>query len=305
MINELTEKISDLNQKIRTKYDSIFQMDDEDFQRALSEACDFDTLTGLSEKELKNIGAICAIDGSTNRQGGAYPHYVQIFRAVGIFSGGERVEMADVFSPVLDGKGEDEAESTKRLAKIEVETGIKAINDLRPKVLLMDGGLIRYKIDAGESWKELRSLAIEKNVILCGVIKDIKTRIIPDVLGMDSLVFDREILYGKLNYKDVLFIKETHSNKFLEGLSSAFLRPAKSVNVIGVDILNEQKKYLPLICNLVYTLVPKASRGVPFILDMVDREAKVTDTLMKTLLEENLDRDVYERFFISERDKRV
>ena len=47
-----------------------------------------------------------------------------------------------------------------------------------------------------------------------------------------------------------------------------------------------------------------SSRGVPLWLDIVDKDVKITDEILTTLLEEYLDRDVYERFFISERDKR-
>ena len=36
-----------------------------------------------------------------------------------------------------------------------------------------------------------------------------------------------------------------------------------------------------------------------------DYTVKITDEILKMLLEEYLDRDVYERFFISERDKRT
>ena len=73
---------------------------------------------------------------------------------------------------------------------------------------------------------------------------------------------------------------------------------------IGIDILSEQKKYIKDAANLVYSLTPYNSRGVPLWLDIVDKEVRVTDQFMKSMLEEYMDRDIYERFFISERDRR-
>jgi len=55
---------------------------------------------------------------------------------------------------------------------------------------------------------------------------------------------------------------------------------------------------------LIVTLTPENSRGVPLFLDIVDKEVKITDDLIEALLERYLDRDIYERLFVSERDKR-
>ena len=83
------------------------------------------------------------------------------------------------------------------------------------------------------------------------------------------------------------------------------MRTSKFPGAVGLDILDTQERYLEEIASLVYTLTPMSSRGVPLWLDIVDKDVKITDEILTTLLEEYLDRDVYERFFISERDKRT
>ncbi len=56
---------------------------------------------------------------------------------------------------------------------------------------------------------------------------------------------------------------------------------------------------------LVFTLTPENSRGVPPLwLDIVDKEVKISDEIMRGLMERYMDRGIYERFFVSERDKR-
>lgn len=304
IISDIRQELLQLNRSINDKYREIFNLSDQEFKDRLSDVGSFKKLSKLPEEKLKKFGKICAIDGSVNKKGGAYPHYLQIFRAVGLLGRDENVELARIYSPIRDGGSEREDQSTKILAQLEVEVGIKAIEEKSPSLIIMDGGLIRYKIDAGKVWEDFRAKALARGVILCGVIKDIKTKIISSAFKMDNLSYDRELLYGKLNYKDLMLIKETHSKKFYEGLSSAFLRPARDVNVIGIDILNEQKDHLEEISNLIYSLVPSSSRGVPLILDMVDRQCKVSDKFIDRICQDNLDRDIYEKFFISERDKR-
>jgi hypothetical protein len=74
--------------------------------------------------------------------------------------------------------------------------------------------------------------------------------------------------------------------------------------VIGLDIIESQRDRLTEMARLVLTLTPQNSRGVPLWIDIVDREVKISDQMMKGMLERYLDRGVYERFFVSERDKR-
>ncbi len=83
----------------------------------------------------------------------------------------------------------------------------------------MDGSLIRYDIESYNRWIELRTKCEEKGIILIGVIKDIKTNVIGEALKRDKsleieeIFYDRELLYGKLQYGEAIFIYEDISKK--------------------------------------------------------------------------------------------
>ena len=96
----------------------------------------------------------------------------------------------------------------------------------------MDGSLIRYDIECYDRWQELREECEEKNIILIGVIKDIKTYIIGDLLVKNGLLskrelfYDRELLYGLLEYGEIIEIS-AGVTKAQEGFASLFMRSQK------------------------------------------------------------------------------
>src|SRR5699024_7386286 len=133
--------------------------------------------------------------------------------------------------------------------------------------------------------------------------KDIKTSTIGDQLrenypDIGESFYDREMLFGLLDYGEIILIEDEVNKKKPEGYSSVFLRSALSPAVIGMDIIDSQKEYIKEMANLVFTLTPENSRGVPLWLDIVDKEVKISDELMKNLMEEYMDRSIYERFFV-------
>jgi hypothetical protein len=222
---------------------------------------------------------------------------------------GEDIYLNRYYSPLTDDTALAVEQSKRRqlLAGIEVDVAIDAIKKANPRMLMMDGGLIRYKIDNKEGFEKLVELCEEKNIILIGVLKELKTNVISRALEKDESVYDRELLYGKLNIGDFILIEDAFNKKSGENegeLSSGFLRTSNSAMAIGIDILSSQKSYIKDAANLVYTLTPYNSRGVPLWLDIVDREVRITDKFMESMLEEYMDRDIYERFFITERDRR-
>lgn len=149
----------------------------------------------------------------------------------------------------------------------------------------------------------------EKEIILLGLIKDIKTSIIGQALknkhkDINGELYDRELLFGLLDYGEVIEIYKDANKKEPQGYASAFIRSSLQPLAIGIDIIESQKKYLKEMAKLVFTLTPENSRGVPLWLDIVDKEVKISDPMIKALMERYLDRSIYERFFVSERDKR-
>lgn len=317
---ELKSKLQSINTAIQEKYGLILEGDKKRLRDFIaSEVGLIKEIAPLSSEELADLekrGGICGVDGSSNRAGGNFPHFIEIYQALALTTirRGDPLYLAEVYTPVItDGEDEDgekrEEQKNQKLAGLEVQAAIKAVQVHRPYAILMDGGLIRYNIYAGEIWDELVQLCEETGTILLGVIKDIKTKVIGDQLkskypDLKGSLYDRELLFGLLEYRDLLLIDEAVSKKEPMGYSSAFLRSSLSPMTIGLDIIESQRDHLTQMARLVLSLTPQNSRGVPLWIDIVDKEVKISDQMMKGMLERYLDRGVYERFFVSERDKR-
>ncbi|WP_036728152.1 DNA double-strand break repair nuclease NurA [Peptoniphilus mikwangii] len=309
-LKDIETEIKNINTLLKNKYEEIFSMDMNQFRtEILNKAGKIKTLKKLSSDELLKFGLVVGVDGSTNRVGGAYPHYIELFQALAKPTVGERIFLNECYTPMIDGiidnREFENKNRDKMLADIELKAALKSIEQHRPKILMMDGGLIRYKINNSDGYNELIENAEKNDVILVGVIKDLKTNIISRSVNRAENIYDREILYGRLLKGEIFEVFDAYNNKFQEGgLVSAFLRTSNSAMMVGLDLIESQREYLTDIANLVYTLTPENSRGVPLWLDIVDSEVKITDAIIKAMLEEYLDRDIYERFFISERDRR-
>ncbi|MBC7087846.1 MAG: DNA double-strand break repair nuclease NurA [Tissierellales bacterium] len=320
---ELKTKIIGLNEVITRKYSSILDKNF-DLRKFLEEnigsILKLEKLTLNELNEIKRKGGIVAVDGSTNRKGGSFPHYIELFQGLAKSTDREvkDVFLTDIYTPLLSQEknnpleiiAEEEIdEKNRRLAQIEIKVALESAKRKKPFAIIMDGGLIRYKIYAKDLWKELVDYCILNNVILFGTIKDIKTQIIGEEIknknkDVKGLIYDREMLFGTLQYKEMLLIYDELNKKEQSGFSSGFIRSSLSPNVVGIDIIEEQSDLLIDMARLIITLTPENSRGVPLFLDIVDKEVKISDDLIEALLEKYLDRGIYERLFISERDKR-
>lgn len=321
--NDLKTKISEINELLSQKYKKVLQKDREEIRDFIEKNIgQIKKMEKLDQKNLRDIhdkGGIVGVDGSNNRIGGAYPHYIELFQGLAKSTAkkDEPVFKTDIYTPLIsdhegnlleEGDKIMEEKKDKRLAKIEIEAALGSIS-LKPHGIMMDGGLIRYNIYAGDRWQDLRDMCEEKDITLFGVIKDIKTSIIGEkLLGADSdlkeVIYDRELLFGILDYGEMILIRDDANRKEPQGYASVFLRSSLQPSVVGMDIIDSQRDRLEDMANLVFTLTPENSRGVPLWLDIVDKEVKISDDMMKGLLETYLDRGIYERLFISEREKR-
>lgn len=312
MINlqDLEGQLREVNKSLRDKYNFIFSLGNDVFRKELTQNVGrLIEMEKFPKEKLSKYKRTVGVDGSNNRSGGAFPHFIEIFQGLAKSTDGNEIYKNKVYTPTLNDIYEDKNLSQKFLATIEIETALEYIDKYDFDYLMMDGGFIRYKINCLDLFTELRETCEAKNIILFGLIKDLKTNVIARSLEIDESIYDREILFNRLKTGEAVLIRNEINKKFIkdglgEGFSSAFMRTSKFPGAVGLDILDTQERYLEEISSLIFTLTPMSSRGVPLWLDIVDKDVKITDEILTTLLEEYLDRDVYERFFISERDKR-
>lgn len=324
--DKLKEKISDLSSTLEEKYKGVLDLDKKSLREFIDDEIGkikkIEKLSGAHLESFQKKGGIVGVDGSSNRIGGLYPHFIEAYQALAkstIYKE-DPLFLADIYTPLgekkienslLEESEEEDREDKKniKLSTIEVQAAIEAIEKFKPYAILMDGGLIRYNIYAKDKWEELREICEDRGIILVGVIEDIKTSIVGDGLRgkyeeVNASFYDRELLFGKLNYGEMVIINERVNKKGREGYSSAFIRSSLAPSVIGMDILDSQKKSIEEMGSLILTLTPQTSRGIPLWLDIVDEEVKISDAIMKALMERYMDRGLYERFFIAKRDKR-
>lgn len=305
-------EIDALNEALKTKYDPLFQKSGAEFKKDLtSDVGMIHALNPLSEEELQKVGSVAGVDGSVIRQGGAYPHYVEFYQGLALSMQKKERRIRRIYTPLLAGDDAVSAEKLhdRTLAEVELEAAMALVEEEDVAVLIMDGGLLRYAINSPAKWEELRGLCLAENTLLVGAIKDIKTRDIARRMGRGHDFYDREYLAGKLDVGELLILAEDEDEeekgKTAAGLVGAFYRPTRHWEVVGMDVLLEQKDALSFLARLLFTLTPKNGRGVPFWIDIVDREVKVKQKEVRLILEEAMDREMMERFFVSERDRRV
>lgn len=255
----------------------------------------------LTDEEMNSFlpKGIAAVDGSNNSYGGADPNIIHFLRACYIPDMKcDRVEEVRILSPLVD----VEVSPKSELSKLELIAAMKGLEKYDSKALLMDGGLIRYILDAEDEYNELLELVKERDTLFMGVIEDMKSRSISKALDVDG--FDRELLFGKLAPGEAFFLHDELNLKKESSISTIYLRPGNDPMAISIDFPNFLGDKRELITNLVRTLTPDMSRGIPFILDIVDKYAKVTDKDMQYFIKKYISEDVKRLYLDEARQKR-
>jgi hypothetical protein len=254
---------------------------------------------------------LAAVDGSVNQTKGEAPHILYLFQALAKTTKGYQCQATDIYSPLLHSKVEED-ESTPAnyrshlLAKLELEVAIQLLEERPLAILLMDGALYHYRIDAPDEWEMLRKKAIEKDVLLVGVSEEITTE---NLVKLEPFLpfekqphtYDRDLLFGVLEQEEMVFVEKIQSKA---GLQSVWMRLTSDPAITGFDVLEEQASYKDEIASLLLTLTPRDGRGVPLWLDHIDREVRVTDKLVEALVEQYIDPDIRKKFFEKKRVSR-
>ncbi|HYG60601.1 MAG TPA: DNA double-strand break repair nuclease NurA [Symbiobacteriaceae bacterium] len=265
---------------------------------------------------------LVGVDGSINTFGGQYPYYVDLLRALAKPTRGEALVLTDLHCP-LPPEGDEDDETALRkdnearqqkLAELEVQVAIEAIDRYEPAVILMDGPLVRFDMRAKDSFLVLCDKVITRNIVLLGCIENIESKVLDTVLGTQAPSgwrnrFDRDLLWDTLDFGEVLVVEKPGKGLPRPGshdpavpICTWFMRSSYDPAVVGLDVLAAQVPLASRYIDYLFTLSPADGRGIPIWLDLVDREVRLTDVELEAytgLLEPDV-----KRIFRSKRDAR-
>ncbi|MFZ5985590.1 MAG: DNA double-strand break repair nuclease NurA [Bacillota bacterium] len=327
--NQLKNKLLDLNTRILSKYEALYNDLAKNLLVNLIEL-HLDEIRQVRRFDVYEINnclvkkGLVAVDGSINTIGSTYPHYVSIMQAIAknTLKDSKEVLRCDIHSPLLNNtdcydtdeemdvlpeKDRDDRIRSAKLARLELEASIESMITDKPSVVFMDGSLTRYKIQCGQLWYEFKKTALQNDVCVAGIVEEIKTSLISKALkghipqSMESM-FDREILFGVLEYGQVLMLKNFREE---DGIRKCFMRSSRDPHVVAIDMLEEQSDKMLEVARLVLSLTPENSRGIPVWLDIVDSEVRISDKMMNALVETYIDSSVRNMLFVAKRENRI
>ncbi len=252
---------------------------------------------------------VAAVDGSVNQTKGEAPHLLYLFQALAKTTSGFECLSSDIYAPLIDNKSKEEEGVNWRahiLAKLELEVAYQLLEKRDIALLLMDGALYHYRIDAPDEWERLRKKALKQQVLLVGVSEEITTE---NLIQLDAFgayrkrpqAYDRDLLFGVLEREEMVYIEKIQNKA---GLQSVWMRLSSDPAITGFDLLEEQAHLKDDVGSLLLTLTPRDGRGIPLWLDYVDREVRVTDKLVEALVEQYIDPEIRQRFFVKKRHGR-
>lgn len=329
MADDWVKQLQALNGRVRHHISDAELGDKPQRRNTMQQVGKFRQLRRLGGAELEHVldgGLLVGVDGSINTFGGQFPYYVDLIRALAKPSRGESVVVKTIHCPIPP-EDEDDQETAIRndnevrqgmLAELEVQAAIEAVDRFQPKVILMDGPLVRFDMRAKDSFLILCEKVTRNRIALLGCIENIESKVISAVLGDLTPPgwrnrYDRELLWDLLEYGEVLEIRTPAKGLARPGISEAeaakarpmctwFMRSSLDPAVIGVDMLQSQLELAGSFIDYLYTLSPADGRGIPIWLDLVDREVRLTDVELEAYTE-LLDPQV-RRVFHSKREAR-
>ncbi|WP_304151676.1 DNA double-strand break repair nuclease NurA [Finegoldia magna] len=312
---DLMDEVSRLNERLKNRK-NVSKLSREDIRNLITnnigEIKVYDRFSVDKLKEIKQDGCICVVDGSVNRIGANYPNYVEFFQSMALLSSDqEPLVKADILCPLVDEFSErDQFKISKqKLCETELAVAIEAVLNHKIKLLMMDGTLMRYCIEAKASYDKLIKICDEKGVILVGVVEEISTKIIMNTFNENNnnvgMLFDREALFNVLDMNEGFVVEDHKSRKVEYNIEQAFIRTSKDPYVIAIDIPSQNKDDFDEIISFVLTLSDENTRGVPFLLDLVDKKTRIDNKQAEILAKKYLDTEMYQSIFRSQRSKRV
>lgn len=312
---DLIDEVSHLNERLKNRK-NVSRLNRKDVRNLVTNEIGnikvYDRFDVNKLKEIKESGSICVVDGSVNRIGANYPNYVEFFQSMAILSSDqEPLVKADILCPLVDEFSErDQFQISKeKLCATELAVAIEAVSHHDIKILMMDGTLMRYSLEAEDLYKDLVKLCDMKDVLLVGVVEEISTKIIMTTFHENGknvgMLFDREALFNVLDMNEGFVVEDHKSRKEEYNIEQAFIRTSKDPCVIAVDIPSQNMNDFDEIISFVLTMSDENTRGVPFLLDLVDKKTRIDNKQAEILAKKYLDTEMYQSIFRSQRSKRV
>ncbi|MDO7285736.1 MULTISPECIES: DNA double-strand break repair nuclease NurA [Shouchella] len=307
---EIISKLKQSNNLLRKQYSNSHSQKDLIRQNLRKSATIIRQMETISAGYLVNLlegRKIGGADGSVNQTNGEPPHVLYFFQALAKTTDGKEQWASDLYVPLLE--EQDESSGNRRsylLAKLELEAATRLLEAEDIRVMLMDGALYHYRIDAPEEWEALRALALKNDTLLVGVSEEITTENLVQLpafapFAKNPYSYDRDLLFGVLNQNEMVYLEDIQHKA---GLTSVWMRLGATPAITGFDMLEEQASHMAFVGDLLCTLTPKEGRGIPLWLDYIDKEIRITDQLVEGLVEQYLDPDVRKQFFTKMRQSR-
>lgn len=275
---------------------------------------------------------LVGVDGTLNTFGGAFPHYLDLMRAIAKPSTGESQVLKTMHCPLPPGDLADEVVAVQKdqelrqqkLATLEAQVALEAARALKPAILLMDGPLVRFDMRTKNTFLLLQSEVLDGKIMLAGCIENIESRVIPTMMGEATPPgwqnrYDRDILWGVLEMGEVLEVRRPvkgQSGALPEGQARTksgepeptpvrtwFMRTSTDPGVTGMEMLEAQAEQMGALADYLYTITPPDGRGMPLWLDIVDREVRLTDVELSAYLD--LLDPQWKRVFMTKRSARI
>ena len=312
---DLMDEVSDLNERLKNRK-NVSKLSREDIRNLITNEIGkikiYDRFSVDKLKEIKQDGCICVVDGSVNRVGANYPNYVEFFQSMALLSSDkEPLVKADILCPLVDEFSErDQFQISKeKLCATELAVAIEAVSNHDVKILMMNGTLMRYALEAEDLYNDLVELCHDEGVVLVGVVEEISTKIIMNTFHENGknvgMLFDREALFNVLDMNEGFVVKKYKSRKEEYNIEQAFIRTSKDPCVIAIDIPSQNMGKFDEIISFVLTMSDENTRGVPFLLDLVDKKTRIDNKQAEILAKKYLDTEMYQSIFRSQRSKRV
>ncbi|MCC2717335.1 nuclease [Finegoldia sp. BIOML-A2] len=312
---DLMDEVSHLNERLKNRK-NVSRLNRKDVRNLVTNEIGnikvYDRFDVNKLKEIKESGSICVVDGSVNRIGANYPNYVEFFQSMALLSSDqEPLVKADILCPLVDEYSErDQFQISKeKLCATELAVAIEAVSHHDIKILMMDGTLMRYSLEAEDLYEDLVKLCDMKGVLLVGVVEEISTKIIMNTFNENDnyvgMLFDREALFNALDMDEGFVVKNHKSRKEEYNIEQAFIRTSKDPCVIAIDIPSQNMDDFDEIISFVLTMSDENTRGVPFLLDLVDKKTRIDNKQAEILAKKYLDTEMYQSIFRSQRSKRV